>query len=340
MKDSAYLLRLVHEAMVSMGLDTATIYSQVGVKDKHVNALDARFKHNATHQFWAAAERVTDNAHIGLNVAENLPPYRGQVLEYLFLSSPTFGDGLKRALNYQRLISDVFQSYLDVKDSTASLVIDTPLGKDLSHHYIVCLTYGVWQFFCWITRNQFQLKRMDFMFDAFGYEAEYQRVFGCEIRFNQPNTTMVFDSCALSVESDHAQPELLKLHEQLASEQVAKLEQQDLIHDVQRVLGELLDSQAITLDAVAERLGMTQRYLRSALSQAGTTFNQVVAEYRCMLAKHLLMKTNETIDQIVYLTGFSEPSTFYRAFKRWTGLTPLDYRKQAKVQRKSMAVID
>ena len=47
-------------------------------------------------------------------------------------------------------------------------------------------------------------------------------------------------------------------------------------------------------------------------------------------ARKLLRSTDEPIEHIVYLTGFSEPSTFYRAFKRWSGMTPVQYREQKK----------
>ena len=64
------------------------------------------------------------------------------------------------------------------------------------------------------------------------------------------------------------------------------------------------------------------------LAEAGTSFSQVLNDYRHQLAKRLLAKTDESIAEIVYLTGFSEPSTFYRAFKRWEGLTPVEYRRR------------
>ena len=67
--------------------------------------------------------------------------------------------------------------------------------------------------------------------------------------------------------------------------------------------------------------------MRSRLTEADTSFNQVLADYRCYLAKRLLSRTEESIGDIVYLTGFSEPSTFYRAFKRWTDMTPVEYRE-------------
>ena len=86
-----------------------------------------------------------------------------------------------------------------------------------------------------------------------------------------------------------------------------------------------------TLEQVAARLDMPARRLRERLAMAGVRFNDLVTDYRCRLAKELLLKTDERIEVIVERTGFSEPSTFYRAFKRWVGETPVEFRKRGKV---------
>ena len=99
------------------------------------------------------------------------------------------------------------------------------------------------------------------------------------------------------------------------------------INQVYEIFAELLDSGDVNLSTVAAKLGIKPRTLRTRLLEADTHFNQLLANYRCYLAKQLLAKTTESIDEIVYLTGFSEPSTFYRAFKRWTGVTPIEYRR-------------
>ena len=75
------------------------------------------------------------------------------------------------------------------------------------------------------------------------------------------------------------------------------------------------------------------RRLRTELEEAGTSFNHVLADYRSRLARRLLARTDESIEQIVYLTGFAEPSTFYRAFKRWTNETPIEYRRRKQEER-------
>ena len=124
----------------------------------------------------------------------------------------------------------------------------------------------------------------------------------------------------------------LQLHEKLAIEHVAKLERQDIVSRVYRVFGEVLETGQVSLEDVAAHLDIKARTLRTRLAEAGTNFNQLLADYRCNLAKRLLASTDESIDEIVYLTGFSEPSTFYRAFKRWTDQTPIEYRNQKRQQ--------
>lgn len=105
-----------------------------------------------------------------------------------------------------------------------------------------------------------------------------------------------------------------------------------MVSQVRRVIAELLESGEVSLEVVAQRLDLKPRTLRTRLSEANTNFNQVLAEFRCHLAKKLLSQTDESIDEIVYLTGFSEPSTFYRAFRRWVGMTPVEYRRQKQNQ--------
>ncbi|MNZ80539.1 Transcriptional activator NphR [compost metagenome] len=104
----------------------------------------------------------------------------------------------------------------------------------------------------------------------------------------------------------------------------------ELVREVRRLIAELLLDGDVTLERVAARLGMPVRRLRDRLEAAGVRFNELLADYRAQLAKELLLKTDESIQVIVERTGFSEPSTFYRAFKRWVGETPVAFRKRGR----------
>jgi len=331
--DSGVLIRLAYEAMGSLGIDGKEVLKRIGMKQETLLDKELRTPSSGQRQFWQAIEEVSGDSRIGLHLGEHIPIFKGQVLEYLFLSSPTFGDGLSRALNYQRLLSDAVQASLE-KDERGTYVVDTTSGLSINH-LTESVVIGVITFFNYVTEGAFSAQAVYFTHDGDDDDPEYQRILKCPVHFNAPQNRIYFEESVLALPSLHAEPELLDLHEQLASQHVIKLEKQDFIVRVNRLIGELLESGNANLETVAERLDIKPRSLRTRLTEVDTNFNQLLAGYRCNLAKRLLAKTNESIDEIVYLTGFSEPSTFYRAFKRWVGQTPVEYRKSRQRQKEA-----
>lgn len=332
LRDAGVMLRLIYQAMKRKGIDTDAIFTRLGVDENYVYTEQLRTPHSAQLYFWQVAEDVSGDPDIGLHLGQLLPAYKGQVLEYLFLSSPTFGEGLRRAQNYQRLLSDAAKTDFFVDGDNACMVLDTA-SEEVSRlkHFNECFVQGLIIFFKSITDDRFHPSRIEFEHtrDEAG-KAHAQDILGCEVVFGAEENRLYFPVELLAHPSPHAEPELLDLHERFASEQVARLEKKDIVGQVERIVAELLDSGEVTLDAVAERLGIKPRTLRTRLTEAETSFNQVLADFRYRLARQLLATTGESIDEIVYLTGFSEPSTFYRAFKRWSGMTPIEYRKAAQ----------
>lgn len=332
LRDAGVMLRLIYQAMVDRGIDTEAILKRLGVDENYLNSAQLRTPHNAQLFFWQVVEDVSGDPDIGLHLGQHLPIYKGQVLEYLFLSSSTFGEGLRRALNYQRLLSDAANTDFFVEGDEACMVLDTT-SEEVKRlkHFSECFVQGLMIFFQSITDERFQCSRVELEHERDERGAAHvEEVLGCKVVFGANENRMYFPASLLSHTSPHAEPELLDLHERFASEQVARLEKKDIVGQVERIVAELLDSGEVTLDAVAERLEMKPRTLRTRLTEADTSFNQVLADFRYRLARQLLATTDESIDEIVYLTGFSEPSTFYRAFKRWSGMTPIEYRKTAQ----------
>jgi AraC-like DNA-binding protein len=323
--DSGVLLRMAYKAMQNAGVDADAVLAKVGLDKSILSLPELRTPHDAQEWFWQAMEEVSGDPHIGLHLGSHMPIFKGQVLEYLFLSSPTFGEGLKRALDYQRLLSDAANA--EMVDHGERIFLKQMLWSKKLAHLNECASVGVIKFFSFVTDGAFMPIEVHFSHPRHADQREYERVFGCPVKFEMPDVGIFFDRKLMDLPSAHHEPELLQLHERLASEQMARLEKQDLVFQVSRLVAELLESGHANLEEVAARLGIKPRQLRTRLADAGTNFNQLVAEYRCKLAKRLLAGTDENIDEIVYLTGFSEPSTFYRAFKRWVGMTPIEYRK-------------
>lgn len=93
---------------------------------------------------------------------------------------------------------------------------------------------------------------------------------------------------------------------------------------VRAVLLEALPSGQYSMELVARRLGLSGRTLQRRLDSEATTFRDVLAETRTELAMHYLTNSSLPVSQIAFLLGFAEPTSFYRAFKNWTGETPVN----------------
>ena len=328
--DASVVLRLAYQAIRRSGLPTEEILTKAGVALNQVETND-RTPLSSQYAFWLAAEEVSKDPDIGLHLGEHLPLYRGQVIEHLFISSENFGEGLKRALAYQRLISDAFHATLVIEEDRCSLANaqqSTRTDSLVNRHFSECAMSGLLRFFKFITEGRFNPIYIDFNFSQGALEEEYFRVYECPVSLGQKQTRLYFDPAILDYQLWQAEPELLQLHEQLALEKLQELARYDLVGEVRRAIGSTLESGETTLETVASHLSITPRRLRTQLSEANTSFQQILSDYRCRLAKKLLANTAESVERIVYLTGFSEPSTFYRAFKRWTNETPVEYRKR------------
>lgn len=325
--DAPILLRLAYQAMLKAGVPADEVLQRANISDQWLNTeSQARTPFSGQRHFWQALEDVTGDPHIGLHLGEHLPIYRGQVLEYLISSSPTFGEGVSRALAYQRLLTDAVRVRLVVDGDQVYFAENTD-GTHL-RHFAEALVIGTLRFFGSLTDDQFRPLQVHFKHAEGAPAEEYLRIYGCPVTLGCDENRLYFDAGILDYQVWHAEPGLLRLNERLANEKLVELARLDRVGEVKRAIGEMLESGDTTLEAVADRIGVPARRLRTELEEAGTSFNQVLADYRSRLSRRLLARTSESIEQIVYLTGFAEPSTFYRAFKRWTGETPVEYRKR------------
>ncbi len=287
------------------------------------------------HQrFWPVLEEVSGDPLVGLHLGSVIPVLSGQIVEYLFMSSPNFQEGLIRSSKYTRLLSDLFQMRVDLSDESCSVMYQLPGMASASLDQVYdCILVSNLRFFRHLTAGAFKPVKIALTRTAPASTAEYERVFGCPIEFSAQDNRVFFDPEILQLSSLHADPSMLILHEKMADEQIEKIEKQALLVEARRIIGEQLENGSPSLEMLSARLDMKVSRLRAHFAELDTSFNQVLSDYRFELAKKLLTRTEETIDQIVYLTGFSEPSTFYRAFKRWTGSTPIVYREQSRQER-------
>ena len=197
----------------------------------------------------------------------------------------------------------------------------------LTPHLAEAMVVSLIRFLQSVSDDKFKPTRICFTHAAKTNLEEYQRVFQCPVEFNTQQFKLYFDPKILDYRSPYAEPELLSMHVQSADQHMEQLEKRDLILEVRSQVGALLESGEITLEKISHELRMSPRQLRHQLTLAGTSLQRIITQHRKSLSRRLLSQTDESIAEIVYLTGFSEPSTFYRAFKRWEGMTPIEYRQ-------------
>jgi AraC-like DNA-binding protein len=325
--DSGTLVRLAYQGLINLGIDADQVLKRSGLQPERLYKNNLRTQFSAQPRFWQAAVELSGDPSIGLHVGEKMPVYKGQIIEYLFLSSGNFGAGLRRNIKYQRLVSDALHARLveEEKPYLTSYFVET---QYVTSHLSEALTLGVIKGFQAVTDGAFKPEKIMFRHSPNTDIAEYERIFQCEVEFNTKEFRLYFAKEIMSYRSLNSAPELLNLHVKVADEHMALLQQQDLIAEINGLIAAQLETAEITLESVAENLEITPRQLRHQLKTAGTSFQQLLNKYRHSLARRLLSKTDEDISEIVYLTGFSEPSTFYRAFKRWENTTPIEYRQR------------
>ncbi len=152
--------------------------------------------------------------------------------------------------------------------------------------------------------------------------------FGCPVRQEGPCSVMVFDVAALDVECGAADPELSAFLESYARALLSEVgpSEQTTTSRVRRELEGAPEGALPNSSQVARALAMSRRTLYRKLAEEGVTFGEVVDRWREGVATSMLEEGAAEIGEIAYVLGFSEPSAFHRAFRRWTGETPAAWR--------------
>ena len=182
---------------------------------------------------------------------------------------------------------------------------------------------------------------INFMHGPPGDIGAYHHAFGdCEINFNASENSVVFPLQALDIPFRQYDTELKKL----LSQQARKLLEdfQHSVHFVSRVrqhIFMLMQRDGLSLERVAERMALSPRVLHNRLKKQGLTFNCVVDEVRQIIANLVISNNDISLVELGYLLGFNDQSSFTRAFKRWHGETPGDFRRQIHALQKVSGIM-
>ncbi|MEL6865050.1 MAG: AraC family transcriptional regulator ligand-binding domain-containing protein [Bacteroidota bacterium] len=158
--------------------------------------------------------------------------------------------------------------------------------------------------------------------------SDYSAAFQCPILFNQPENFIAYTSQALDTRTAKADISINKFLLERVEEETKGIEVSaiKIASDVEHLIKDALPSGIPTILQVGKHMGMSSRTLARRLAENGITFRDLIKQTQEKISKNLLKNSSNSISEIAFQTGFSEQSAFSRAFKRWTGQSPLEFR--------------
>jgi AraC-like DNA-binding protein len=325
---SVTLLRFISEGLGALGADWRAIFRHCGIDPASIADSEALFARSSYDQLWPAAAKWTGDAGIGLHVGEQIHPHAVNILGYLLMSSSTVGEGLERIIHYHRLITG--ENWIEVEKRPNSMLIRLISGnlpeeaRALHTEYIALLLLKV---LSWTTGGGVPVTEVRFSHPRLVDEREYQRVLQCAVRFQCTENTVLLPGAVVNRPSLNANPEIARIHQEFAEHQLAEFGGESVAHEVSKLLASQLEVGPCDLSSIAKCQHMSPRTLQRRLAEEGTTFQKILESLRRDLCLRHLKSARVPLSEIAYLAGFADASSFNRAVRRWTGLTPLRYRQ-------------
>lgn len=159
--------------------------------------------------------------------------------------------------------------------------------------------------------------------------SSYTKAFQCPILFNQADYSITYKTIDLKTKTAKADVLINQfLLERIKEEtEGLKIAGSKLVFDIEQLIKDALPSGIPNIHQIAEHIGMSKRTLARRLAEAGVSFRDLIKRTQEEVSKDLLKNSSRNIAEIAFETGFAEQSAFNRAFKRWTGTTPVAFRK-------------
>lgn len=327
----SYLTSLAMRPLVSglraLGHDPAPLLRRFELDDATLADPDARIPMSTVVGFLSQAAESTGDADVGLHLAEHAALDSIDVHFYAMLSSPTLGDAYRRMGRYQRLIHETTRIELEVDGARAELRHRMSGGATAPRHSAEFLLAAWVRIGRLVTGSDWNPAQVRFGHDRPADDHEHRRFFRAPVHFAMGENTLVLPVALLEMPCIRADPALAALLDRYASERLERAPRNDRLADrVRNLLAEALDGGDLHASRIASRLKMSVRTLHRELADEGTSFGETLANLRRERAARYLGDARVSISEIAFLLGFTEISSFHRAFKRWTGQTPAEFR--------------
>ena len=310
------------------GVNPDSLLKEVGLNRADVADVDNRIPYVAVLGLAERAATVLGDASYGLRLGAAQDARDGGMLGFLMLNSPTLLDALSNTQRYFRVLGEGEDIEIERLGPHAILRFrETEKAlRGLRHNseYIAATIVRACRD---MTRKRISPVRVEFMHGRPNAKVAYADYLGCPVRFHAEWDALIYDDDAMRLPVIAADSTLLKVLERACQKILGPTpKKSDIVYEVRELLVDRLAKGTVHLDTVAAELNMSSKTLERRLAERDTTFSAVLDDIRSGLAKRYLGDTDLRLDQIAYLTGYSEAAALVRAFRRWSGTTPMQFR--------------
>lgn len=321
--------KAIRKALDAAALDSARLFNEAGLDFSALDDPNARYSVEGTTRLWRLAVAAIGDDAFGLTVARHVNQTTFHALGYSLSASTTLREAFERMLRYFRLVTDAAdlefgldgEQYRFAIRITANGAQPAPEAVDAFAFLVVRLCRGLY-------RREFSPQAVTLRRPAPRNLAAFERAFRAPLRFEAADNALWFAREVFEQKLEGANPELARHNDEIAARYLAQIDKHNLRARVHAALIEQLPLGEPSQEKTAEALHLSPRNFQRKLAEEGTSFTELLNDTRRDLALSYVRDPGYSIGEITYLLGFSDASSFNRAFKRWTGQSPSAYRQQ------------
>ena len=321
---------LVAKALEAGGHDSAEIFQRAGLDPAKLGNPDARYPMEGMHRLWQLAVEVSRDPYFGFEAASHWHPTTLNALGYSWMASDSLRDALVRMSRYGRLVNSVARMTLEESEQEVAFSIEAPIPTAMVSNEAIDAALATLVRMCRVSYGEsFSPLRVVTHRPQLEDPRRYYEFFRAPVEFSSSGNVLYFSKGALEKHLPTANPRLAGVSDQVVAEYLARFDKGSTAIRVRAKLVDLLSSAQFSQQDVADSLHMSLRTLQRKLAEENTSYKEILEETRRELANQYLRQGYLSVSEVTYLLGFSEPSNFARAFKRWTGHTPSEFRAAA-----------
>ncbi len=309
-------------------LDADALLARVGLSPHLLEVPQARVSVKQYGELWRLLATTLDDEFFGQD-SRRMKSGSFAMLCRTLIHCRTLGQALDRSLRFYRLILDDIQGIVARAGTEARIEVHATAGgasqRVFAHETFLMLVYGV---ACWLIGRRIPIERAQFSYAEPAHAAEYRLMYCTSLRFGQPCTSITFDAAALDLPVVQNERTLKEFLRAAPENIIVKYKNGSSIGArVRRRLRQTAPGEMPEFETLAREMHMTPATLRRRLHEEGASFQSIKDQLRRDLAVRYLTHSNRSVMDIALELGFSERSSFHRAFRKWTGASPGEFRR-------------